>query len=291
MNTIRIGSTASLAAALLLAASGAMAQEYTLPPAPDSGADPAFTAENGPCFYNPYRWASRVVLNNTYLGAEIQNMLDPAGSGEVQPSGCSATYGLTPASFLGTWGYMAIDGQADALRAPYVSPEQVQAIKQASLEALQNERPGHAPVPGIGSDYGSDELKSQTIRFRVLQRQPPATYNGVRVEYGNRSMERVVTPDGRTIWREARPGSVVDDLGNPRGVRGQSSFVGDPEIQRQEGLDRTPRYGDRRPADVYRTPRSASPAPRSTPTPRAAPASPRSSSRSAGRTPKGGKKQ
>ena len=290
MNTRRIGSTASLAAALLLAASGAMAQEYTLPPAPDSGAEPAFSADNGPCFYNAYGWASRVLLNNTYLGAEIQNMLDPASSGEVPSHACSATYGLTPASFLGTWGYMAIDGQADAQRAPYVSPEKVQAIKQASLEALQAERTGHAPVPGIGSDYGSDKLESQTIRFRVVQRQPPATYNGVRVEYGNR-MERVVTPDGRTIWREARPGSAVHDLGATRGVKGQSDFADDREIRRQEGLDRTPRYADRTPADVYQAPRSASPAPRSEPAPSAAPAPSSPSSRSAGRTPKGGKKQ
>jgi len=175
MNITRITLALAVVAAAGLSTSDLRAQGYTLPPAPNSGTDVGFSAENGPCFYNPYRWSSRSLLNNTYMGSELETLTAEDGS---LLGGCGGTYGLTPANFFGNWSYLLIDGQADALRSPYVSPEKVQAIKELSRAAAEADLPStqqptpldltpprepetrtaHAPVPRIGEGYGSNAL-------------------------------------------------------------------------------------------------------------------------------------
>lgn len=212
MNITRITLALAVVAATGLSTGDLRAQEYTLPPAPNSGTDKGFSADNGPCFYNPYLWSSRSLLNNTYLGSELATLTAEDG---INFGGCSGTYGLTPASFLGNWSYLVIDGQADALRSPYVSPEKVQAIKELSRAAAEADLPStaqptpldlkppyeletrtaHAPVPRIGEGYGSNALTSRSLVLRVAPGPKPATYNGIPIVERGWSWERIETAD------------------------------------------------------------------------------------------------
>lgn len=290
MNKPNAGLTAILAAALWLAAPEAPAQEYTLPPAPNSGADPAFSAENGPCFYNPYRWSSRTLLNNTYLGAEIQSMMDPASSGDIRLNGCSDTYGLTSASFLGVWAYMFADGQADVLRAPYVPRWKVEAIKKASLEYEARKAAGHAPVPVLGEGYGSGDLQARTVHFVVAPERKPSMYNGIPIIERDRSWERFETIDGRRVWQD-RP---VVPL-QRQGARASYEYerarsAGDPSVVDGKRFDRPPRAASGSPSSGRRVGATSSPAPRSSglSSPRSSP-TPRATPTTSGRAPRSGK--
>jgi len=220
---MRIRST--LPALALLAAVGPWAdlraQQFTLPPAPNSAADKQFSAEFGPCFYNPYAWSSRALLNNSLLGAEMQDLVRSTQNGRS-----CASYALTSFDFVGPWGYMLSDG----IPVPHpASQEEVKAAKQASLAALEGEqaavpvqppagderasedripgapRTGHAAVPPLGKGYGSSELVSRRLVLRAAPESKPTMYDGVPIVERGRSWERIQTADGRRVWLETRP--------------------------------------------------------------------------------------
>jgi len=266
LNITRITLALAVVAAAGLSTSDLRAQESTLPPAPNSGTAKGFSAENGPCFYNPYLWSSRSLLNNTYLGSELVTLTAEGGVGF---GGCGGTYGLTPASFLGNWSYLVIDGQADALRSPYVSPEKVQAIKELSRVAAEagpprtqqptpldltpphepETRTAHAPVPRIGEGYGSSALTSRTLVLRVAPGPKPTTYNGIPIVERGRSWERIETADGRRVWRQSVP--VNNSYGSRAGVRSRYTSAeranarmltnaAHKRLQRQEGIRTAP---------------------------------------------------
>lgn len=198
------------------------AQELTLPPAPSSATEDggrAFRAETGPCFYNPYSWMARARLDQSLLAAELQDLARSWGADPIL-AGCTGHYALTPADFLGSWSYMALDGVPVPER---VSQERVKAVWEASLEAmaegprapkgtpadltppdesgLRTAREGHVPVPRLGRGYGSATLESRSMEFRVAPGPAPSTYDGVPIVERGRSWERVPTADGRRVWR------------------------------------------------------------------------------------------
>ena len=267
MNITRITLALAVVAAAGFSTSDLWAQEYTLPPAPNSATDVGFSAEKGPCFYNPYRWSGRSLLNNTYMGSELETLT--AGAGSLL-GGCGGTYGLTPANFLGNWSYLVIDGQADALRSPYVSPEKVQALKELSRAAAEASPPGtpqptsldltpphepetrtaHARVPHIGEGYGSNSLTSRSVVLRLAPGPKPDTYKGIPIVERGRSWERFETADGRRVWRQPVP--VENSYGSRAGVgtRYKSadrtnarmpSNAADKRIRAQEGIRAAPR--------------------------------------------------
>jgi hypothetical protein len=254
-----------------------------------------FSAENGPCFYNPYLWSSRSLLNNTYMGSELVTL---TAENAVGFGGCGGTYGLTPANFLGNWSYLVIDGQADALRSPYVSPAKVQAIKELSRVAAEagpprtqqptpldltpphepETRTAHAPVPRIGEGYGSSALTSRTLVLRVAPGPKPTTYNGIPIVERGRSWERIETADGRRVWRQPVP---VNTSYRSAGVRNRStsaeranarmpSNAAHKRLQRQEGIRTAPRSAASMPSSSSGT-SSASSASSPSPTKASAP--------------------
>ena len=90
MDIGRITLTLSLAAAIGLVTGEVRAQEFDLPPVPSSPTEKggtAFSAENGPCFYNAYTWIMTGRLNQSVLAAEMQDL---AGLGANPGSGCTA---------------------------------------------------------------------------------------------------------------------------------------------------------------------------------------------------------
>ena len=260
-------------AAVVGAMSGDLqAQEYTPPPAPSSATEKggkAFNAENGPCFYNPYRWRARGLLNQSALASEMKDL---AGGWEgAGSSGCVDHYGLNPADFVGSWSYMLIDG---VRRPEGASQAQVKAVWEASRKAAEEAEAGgtmrpeqptppdltppeeletrtrargeHAPVPPIGNGYGSSALVSRSVEFRVAPGPKPSTYQGIPIVERNRAWERVQTPDGRRVWRqtELRQGRYGYDTGLSArdAVRSRSALTAiDRGIQRQEGLRSGPR--------------------------------------------------
>jgi len=211
------------------------AQEFTLPPAPSSATEQdgtAFSAENGPCFYNPYSWMASGWLNQTSMASEMQDLASGWGTGS---DGCVDHYGLTPHDLFGQWSYML----QDVRRPQGASRAQVEAAWEASRKAAAEgpSRPAqptppdltppdeprirtvarseHAPVPPIGSGYGSNTLVSRPVEFRLAPGPKPSTYQGIPIVERDRAWERVQTPDGRHAWRqtEVSQGRVGNDAG------------------------------------------------------------------------------
>ena len=247
MNMKRV-TLALLAAATAGTAVGELrAQEFDLPPAPSSATEDggrAFRAENGPCFYNPYRWMIRGAVNQTMIAAEMQDL---AGGGTSGGSGCLGHYAVTGSDLFGPWSYMLSDGVPVPER---VSQEKVKAVwdasRKAAAEAAAREELGHVWVPTIGDGHGSDEsFVGRTLVFRAAPAPSPATYNGIPIVERNRSWERFETTDGRRVWRSVEPNR--DSYGRQTGVQarngGQPRFrtgAGDRSIQRQEGIRSLP---------------------------------------------------
>ena len=247
MNMKRV-TLALVAAAIAGTAAGELrAQEFNLPPAPSSATEDggrAFRAENGPCFYNPYRWMIRGAANQTLIAAEMQDL---AGGGTSAGSGCLGHYAVTGSDLFGPWSYMLSDGVPVPER---VSQEKVKAVwdasRKAAAEAAAREELGHVWVPTIGDGHGSDEsFVGRTLVFRAAPAPSPATYNGIPIVERNRSWERFETTDGRRVWRSVEPNR--DSYGRQTGVQarngGQPRFrtgAGDRSIQRQEGIRSLP---------------------------------------------------
>jgi hypothetical protein len=259
------------------------AQELTPPPAPSSATEQdgtAFRAEHGPCFYNPYRWMARGRLNQTLMASEMNDLARGWGAGSGL-DGCTDRYGLTSFDFFAGWGYMLIDG---VRRPERVTQAQVKAVREATRKAAagETERPAqptpldltppdepetrsrvreeHAPIPPIGSGYGSNALASRSVEFRVAPGPKPATYNGIPIVERGRAWERVQTPDGRRLWVQKdlaeahyRNGAAIG-LGNSARSRSALSAA-DGEIQRQEGIRSAPRAAASAPQ--YSSPRSS----------------------------------
>lgn len=232
---------ALLSLALIALAGPAWAQEYTLPPAgqdsPDAERDASerARAEPDPCFYNPASARMLGFLNRAMVGGEILEMW--SGGWSV----CSPSYGIHAGHLAGPWAYMLADGPGTRSRADLPSLEEVEAAKQASLEAAggdptkpvppllpRDDRYGpggplenHAPVPGIGERHGSDELATRTIALRVAPTEGPPTYRGMPVLEPGRSWIRTQGPDGRRTWQETAPATryPAADLGPRYGAR------------------------------------------------------------------------
>jgi len=248
MNMKRV-TLALVAAAIAGTATGELrAQEFDLPPAPSSAteqAGTAFRAENGPCFYNPYRWMIRGAVNQTLLAAEMQDL---AGGGTSAGSGCLGHYAVTGNDLFGPWSYMLSDGVP---RPERVSQEKVKAVwdasRKAAAEAEAKERLGHVWVPTIGSGHGSDEsFVGRTLVFRAAPAPRPETYNGIPIVERNRSWERFETTDGQRVWRTVEPNrgnSYGRRLGAQERNGMQTRFRTSPadrSIQRQEGTRSLP---------------------------------------------------
>lgn len=206
MDIGRITLTLSLAAAIGLVTGEVRAQEFDLPPVPSSPTEKggtAFSAENGPCFYNAYTWIMTGRLNQSVLAAEMQDL---AGLGTNPGSGCLGHYALTAFDLYGPWSYMLSDGVP---RPERVSQARVKAVWEASRKAEAEKeklRLGHDRVPTIGNGYGSDEdMTPRTVVFKVAPAPSPATYNGIPIIERNRSWERFQTTDGQRVWREFEP--------------------------------------------------------------------------------------
>ncbi len=284
MNITRITLALAVIAAAGLSTSDLRAQEYTLPPAPNSGTDVGFSAENGPCFYNPYAWAATSLLNNSAVGAEVQVMLDGNGGGV-----CGDTYGLTSFDFVGPWGYMFIDGQG-IKKARHVSQEEVQRIKELSRVAAEagpprtpqsapldltppfelETRTAHAPVPLIGEGYGSSALTSRSLVLKVAPGPKPATYNGIPIVERGQSWERLETADGRRLWRQSEP--INNSYGSRAGVRSRYASAeranarmpknaAYERLQRQEGIRAAPRSAASTPSSSSGASSASSPSP------------------------------
>ncbi len=165
MNIGRITLALALTAVAGLATGELRAQEFDAPPAPSSATDPAFSAENGPCFYNAYSWMLRGQLNQTLIAAEMQDL---AGGGTSPGSGCLGHYAVTDADVYGPWAYMLSDGIP---RPERVSQKKVKAVWEASRKAEEEARLGHVRVPTIGDGHGSDAaMASQTLVLRAAPR-------------------------------------------------------------------------------------------------------------------------
>lgn len=233
------------------------AQEFDLPPAPSSAAESggtAFSAENGPCFYNPYGWMARSALNQSLIAAEMQDL---ASGWSMNPSlpVCQSNYALTDYDFFGNWAYMLNDGLVPP---EHVSQEKVKAVWEASRKAAAEkeakERLGHVWVPTIGNGHGSDAaLATRTLVLRVAPGATPASYNGVPIIERGRSWERFEAPDGRRVWREVQPQS--SPYGSRAGLRtrdgGRAYFTpgrADKRIQFEEGIRSAPRFFPTAPA-------------------------------------------
>lgn len=251
------------------------AQEFDLPPAPSSATEQhgkAFSAENGPCFYNPYTWMMRGFLNQAPIGAELTALSRGWQAFDREMEGCVGRYGLTPYDFFGNWSYMIADG----VRRPRGATQaEVRAAWEASYRAAAEGRTtmtlGDAPVPRIGNGYGSDDLSGQTLILGVRPDSKGAfTRDGIPIIERSRSWERIETADGRRVWsyRELNRRPSVGTVGD-RYRNGDRSFRAPSTADR--GI--RARVGFNRP-----TARTAS-APVSSP--RAAPASPRPASRAA----------
>lgn len=281
MNMSRTTLALAVVAAAGFSTSELRAQEYTLPPAPTSSAKSGFRAESGPCFYNAYSWQAVGALNNTALGGEILAMLDwNNGGAGSSGGGCSGTYGLTSFDFVGPWGYQFMDGQANATKAPYVSPAEVQRIKKLSLAAAEagsasaplpddvtpphepGTRTAHAPVPRIGEGYGSNALISRSLVLKVAPEQQPATYDGIPIVERDRSWERIETTSGRRVWRQSVPGDNSYDSRAGVGRRYSSSewanarspaSAADMRVRRQERMRAPPRPAFSRPPSPSRS--------------------------------------
>ena len=264
-----------VAVAMAMPADHLRAQEFDLPPAPSSATEKdgkAFSAENGPCFYNPYRWMARGLLNQAAIGGELQTLSNGWQAWDREMEGCVGRYGLTPSDVFGNWSYMVADG----VRSPEgATREEVEAAWSASYRAAAEGRTtmtlGDAPVPRIGNGHGSDDLSGQTLILRVRPDANGAfTRDGIPIIERNRSWERIETPDGRRVWH-------YSELNRRPSVRtvGDRSRIGDPSFRAPSTADRRIRAqeGFNRPtARTFSAPVRA---------PKAAPASPRSSSRPA----------
>jgi hypothetical protein len=278
MNMKRV-TLAVVAAAIAGTAAGELrAQEFDLPPAPSSATEDggrAFRAENGPCFYNPYRWMIRGAVNQSMIAAEMQDL---ATGGTSPGSGCLGHYAVTGSDLFGPWAYMLGDGVPQPER---VSQERVKAVweasRKAAAEAAAREELGHVWVPTIGSGHGSDEsFVGRTLVFRAAPAPSPATYNGIPIVERNRSWERFETTDGQRVWRQVEP---TDSYGRRTGVQsrngGQPRFrtgAGDRSIQRQEGMRSAPRrlpsFSTPSSVSTRSSPASSSSSGTKTPTPR-----------------------
>lgn len=278
MNMKRV-TLAVVAAAIAGTAAGELrAQEFDLPPAPSSATEDggrAFRAENGPCFYNPYRWMIRGAVNQSMIAAEMQDL---ATGGTSPGSGCLGHYAVTGSDLFGPWAYMLGDGVPQPER---VSQERVKAVweasRKAAAEAAAREELGHVWVPTIGSGHGSDEsFVGRTLVFRAAPAPSPATYNGIPIVERNRSWERFETTDGQRVWRQVEP---TDSYGRQTGVQsrngGQPRFrtgAGDRSIQRQEGMRSAPRrlpsFSTPSSVSTRSSPASSSSSGTKTPTPR-----------------------
>jgi hypothetical protein len=255
------------------------AQEFDLPPAPSSATESggtAFSAENGPCFYNPYGWMARSALNQTLIAAEMQDL---AGGGTSWGSGCLGHYAVTAGDLYGPWSYMLNDGVP---RPEHVSQEKVKAVWEASRKAEAEARMGHVWVPTIGNGHGSDKaLASQTLVLGVAPRPTPPTYNGVPIIERGRAWERFEATDGSRVWREvpqsspygSRAGLRTGDGGRAYSTPGRA----DKRIQFEEGIRLAPRSMPQAPRFFPRVPAASSGSSRSG---SAAPSSPSSSSSS-----------
>jgi hypothetical protein len=278
MNMKRV-TLAVVAAAIAGTAAGELrAQEFDLPPAPSSATEDggrAFRAENGPCFYNPYRWMVKGAVNQSMIAAEMQDL---ATGGTSPGSGCLGHYAVTGSDLFGPWAYMLGDGVPQPER---VSQERVKAVweasRKAAAEAAAREELGHVWVPTIGSGHGSDEsFVGRTLVFRAAPAPSPATYNGIPIIDRNRSWERFETTDGQRVWRQVEP---TDSYGRRTGVQsrngGQPRFrtgAGDRSIQRQEGMRSAPRrlpsFSTPSSVSTRSSPASSSSSGTKTPTPR-----------------------
>lgn len=252
MNIQRVTLALAVAAVAGPATGELRAQEFTLPPAPSSATEDggsAFLPESGPCFYNPYSWAVRGVVNQSMIAAEMQDL---ARSGTSAGSGCLGHYAVTPSDLFGPWSYMLSDGVPQPER---VSQEKVKAVwdasRKAAAEAEAKDRLGHVWVPTIGNGHGSDEpFAGRTLVFRAAPAPTPATYNGIPIVERNRSWERFETTDGRRVWRVVEPNR--DSYGRRPGFQArngaQARFrtgTADRSIQRQEGIRSASRSADR----------------------------------------------
>lgn len=265
MKTARIMLALAIAAAAGPALSQLNAQEFDLPPAPSSATEKggtAFSAENGPCFYNPYGWMARGALNQTMIAAEMQDL---AGGGTGPLPGCMDHYAVTGTDLYGSWSYMLVDGVD---RPEHVSQEKVKAVWEASRKAAAEkearERLGHVWVPTIGNGHGSDAaLATSTVVLRVAPGRTPASYNGVPIIERGRAWERFEGPDGRRVWREVQPQS--SPYGDRAGLRARdggrahsTANRADKRIQFEEGVRSAPRSFPRAPAASSGSSRSES---------------------------------
>jgi hypothetical protein len=226
-----------------------LAQEFDLPPAPSSATEQdgkAFSAENGPCFYNPYTWMMRGYLNQTAVGGELGELARGWKAYDREMEGCVGRFGLTPYDFLGNWSYMISDG----VRRPKGATQgQVEAAWKASYEAAAEGRTtmtlGDAPVPRIGNGYGSDDLSGQTLVLRVRPESAGTmTHDGVPIIERNRTWERVEAPDGRRVWRysevKRRPSlPTLSDRYRSSNSAARTSRAADRGIRAQDGVGRS----------------------------------------------------
>jgi hypothetical protein len=246
MNVRRFMLALAAAAVAGSASTDARAQEFTLPPAPSSPTEQggtAFLPENGPCFYNPYKWSARGLLNQSSIRGEVQDLASGWGSTTSLP-GCLDHYGLTTFDFLGGWSYMIADG----VPVPPKSPPraQVEAVWAASLQAAEEGRTTitrHEPVPTIGDGHGADRLEGRFLQIQVREGSgaQPATYLGIPIIERGKFWERNQSPDGRRTWRvlDLHPEAYSDrqsQFRNRRSTASQpfSSIAADRSIQRQE---------------------------------------------------------
>lgn len=284
MSIARITLALAVVAAAGLSTSDLRAQEYTLPPAPNSGTDVGFSVENGPCS----TWATRVAMHSPGIGAMVRGML-----GDIYGSACSGTWALTYFDFQGPWDdYIFIDGQyikeidglyinelsrtaveAGPPRKPQPTPPDVRPPDELETH------PAHAPVPQIGGGYGSNVLTSRSLVLRVAPGPKPTMYNGIPIVERGRSWERIKTDDGRRIWRQSVPVENSDGSGDGVGELYTSAerantrmpaSAADRRIHRQEATRTAPRRTASRPSSSSGTSSASSPSSRTKSAPRGA---------------------
>ncbi len=288
MNITRITLALAVIAAAGLSTSDLRAQEYTLPPAPNSGTDVGFSAENGPCFYNPYAWAATSLLNNSAVGAEVQVMLDA----ETAAESAATRTGLTQLRSSSSVG-LHVHRRAGALKRLGTCPqEEVQRIKELSrvaAEAGPPRTPQSAPLdltPPLrvgdahrarpGSAYRRG-VRLERTDFAVSGTQgwppgpKPATYNGIPIVERGQSWERLETADGRRLWRQSEP--INNSYGSRAGVRSRYASAeranarmpknaAYERLQRQEGIRAAPRSAASTPSSSSGASSASSPPPR-----------------------------
>ena len=279
MKITRITLALAVVAAAGLSTSDLRAQEYTLPPAPNSGTDVGFSVENGPCS----TWATRVAMHSPGIGAMVRGML-----GDIYGSACSGTWALTYFDFQGPWDdYIFIDGQyikeIDGLYINELSRTAVEAGPPRKPQPTPPDElethPAHAPVPQIGGGYGSNVLTSRSLVLRVAPGPKPTMYNGIPIVERGRSWERIETDDGRRIWRQSVPVENSDGSGDGVGELYTSAerantrmpaSAADRRIHRQEATRTAPRRTASRPSSSSGTSSASSPSSRTKSAPRGA---------------------